>query len=62
MSKQKHDLGRIKKASPKTRPAKPKSEKKKARAERIADAYARAEIRFQQLEQARRERDRQKQP
>jgi hypothetical protein len=57
LSKQKHDLGRIKKSKPCIHPAKNRSEKRKARSERITANYDRAEKHFMQTEQLRREKE-----
>jgi hypothetical protein len=61
LSKQKHDLGRIKKTKPCVHPAKNRSERRKARSERITANYDRAEKHFHDTEQKRREKQHGKQ-
>jgi hypothetical protein len=56
MSRQKHDLGRIKKTQAPAHNAKARAEKKKERSQRVSDAYARAEAEFQRLQNASRDK------
>jgi hypothetical protein len=57
VSKQKHDLARIKKTKTSGHPPRNKTEKRKERSKRIAENYDRAETRFQEVEKARRVKD-----